>query len=648
MKHTKNSSYLYLLFNLVWITPLVFIIGCKDKEVAPKNAAPSQFTVEVIPSDTSAVLTWTKATDADGDKVKYGIVLKEAELAAALEGTTYTLASLDKETSYTGKVVATDGKGGFTEAKFTFATIAKSNSAPGDFTISTSVGGNGVTLSWTAATDPDGDDVKYDVELEGDNIKINLTTLSHALTDLEYSKTYSGKIIAKDSKGASTEKTYSFTTGDKANGSPGDFTVTAAVNGNGATISWTAATDPDGDVVKYDVQLGGSSVKTNLTGLTHTLTSLDYSKTYTGKIIAKDGKGGTKEKSYTFTTGSKPNTAPGDFTVSTSVNGQEVTITWTASTDPDGDAVKYDLELDGSNIKTNLTGLTSSVTDLAYNTNHTGKVIAKDGKGGTKEKSYSFAIGAAPNNPPGAFVAEFDWLDNNLVGFSWTSAIDPNGDPVTYSTALDGTTIESGLTGNDATIGNLLYSTNYTIVVTASDGKGGISSDSFTFTTLAAPPELPVTHLSYSLTKSSLVEASDYEYGLEFEPVQDGKITALGVGLKCFQSYKITLWDVDTKSVITSAIVNTTFATSCSSGNVLMTNITPVNVVAGKKYMVTTNANNWYSYSNAGGGNILPATKGNIKFNRYGFVSSATTMFPTSFHLNYFAGIVEFEFIPNH
>jgi len=647
MKHIYKSSYLYLLFNLVWILPLVFIIGCKDKTVEPQNASPGKFTVEVIPSDTSAVLTWTKATDADDDKVKYGVVLNGAEVVSSLEKTTYTISALDKETSYTGKVVAVDGKGGFSETNYSFTTITESNSAPGDFTVSTAVGGNGVTLSWTAATDPDGDDVKYDVELGGESIKTNLTTLSHALTDLEFSKTYSGKIIAKDAKGASTEKTYSFTTGDKANGAPGDFTVTAAVNGNGATITWTASTDPDGDAVKYDVELAGSSVKTNFSGLTHTLASLDYSKTYTGKVIAKDGKGGTKEKSYTFTTGSKPNTAPGDFTVSTSVNDNAATITWTASTDPDGDAIKYDVELGGSSVGTDLTGLTYSLTSLDYNTNYTGKVIAKDGNGGTKEKSYTFTTGAAPNNPPGAFVAKFDWLDGDLVGFSWTSATDPDGDAVTYSTALDGTTIESGLTSSESSINNLLYSTSYTITVTASDGKGGTSSDSFTFATLAAPPELPVTHLSFSLTEGDLFQSKDdYEFGLEFEPTKDGKITALGARL-CFGNYKVTLWDVDTKSIITSTNVNIT-ATDCET--LTMVNITPVNVTAGKKYMVTTNATNWYRYESAGGGNILPATKGNIKFNRYGWTltSSAITTFPTTFHLNYFAGIVEFEFVRNH
>lgn len=647
MKHTYKSSYLYLLFNLVWILPLVFIIGCKDKEVAPQNAAPSKFSVSVIPSNTSAILNWTKATDADGDKVKYGVVLNGAEVEASLEGITYTLEALEKETSYTGKVVAADGKGGFTESEFSFTTVEKVNTPPGDFTVSTAVGGNGVTLSWTAATDPDGDDVKYDVELGGESIKTNLTTLSHALTDLEFSKTYSGKVIAKDAKGASTEKTYSFTTGDKANGVPGDFTVTAAVNGNGATITWTASTDPDGDAIKYDVELAGSSVKTNFSGLTYTLASLDYSKTYTGKVIAKDGKGGTKEKSYTFTTGSKPNTAPGDFIVSTSVNGNAATITWTASTDPDGDAIKYDVELDGSSVGADLTGLTYSLTSLDYNTNYRGKVIAKDGKGGTKEKSYSFVTGAIPNNAPGAFVVKFDWFDGNLVGFSWTSAVDPDGDVVTYSTALDGTTIESGLTGNESSINNLLYSTNYTITVTASDGKGGTSSDSFAVTTLAAPPELSVSQLSFSLTEGDLFQSKDdYEFGLEFEPVQDGKITALGARL-CFGNYKVTLWDVDTKSIITSTNVNIT-AIDCET--LTMVNIAPVNVTAGKRYMVTTNATNWYRYESAGGGNILPATKGNIKFNRYGwvFTFSAFTTFPTTFHLDYFAGIVEFEFVPDH
>ena len=294
-------------------------------------------------------------------------------------------------------------------------------------------------------------------------------------------------------KGGTREKAYSFSTGSPDNNAPGDFTVSATTSGNGATITWTASTDPDGDAIKYDVELAGSIIKTGLTGLTHSLSDLDYSNTYSGKIIAKDGKGGSKEKSYSFTTESKPNSAPGDFTVSTNVDGNKTTISWTVSIDPDGDVVKYDVNLEGGNVESNLTTTSHLLTDLEYNKSYSGKVIAKDGKGGSKEKSYSFTTESKPNSAPGDFTAKLDNLNGNTANISWTTPADPDGDAITYSVELNGSVEASGLTGNSTTLNDLLYSTNYNVTVEASDGNGGTSTDSFSFSTLAAPPEFPVT-----------------------------------------------------------------------------------------------------------------------------------------------------------
>ena len=195
----KQNQIRIILLHVLWILPLVFIIGCKDKkDPEPKNRPPGKFTVSVMPSDTSAILGWTKAIDPDGDEVKYAVVLDGADKATSLDTTGFTISSLALATSYAGKVIAADGKGGFSEASFSFETNKKVNSNPSDFTVNTTVNATEATISWTAATDPDGDTLKYDLEFEGAIVGTDLTVLNQNVTDLEYNTTYTGQVIAKD------------------------------------------------------------------------------------------------------------------------------------------------------------------------------------------------------------------------------------------------------------------------------------------------------------------------------------------------------------------------------------------------------------------------------------------------------------------
>jgi len=437
---------------------------------------------------------------------------------------------------------------------------------------------------------------------------------------------------------------------EPGNKPPGKFTVSVVPSDTSAILGWTEAIDPDGDAIKYAVVLGDTEKATSLEATNYTINSLELATSYNGKIIASDGKGGFSEAAFIFETNKKTNSPPEDFTVSSVVNANEATISWTESNDPDGDVVTYDLELGGTIITTGLTNLTHKLTDLEYNTSYTGKVIAKDGKGGMKEKAYNFETDSKPNSPPGSFTAKLDNLKSNTAYISWTTAIDPDGDAVTYSIERNGTVQASGLTGNSTKFNDLLYSTNYNITVKASDDKGGESSDSFSFSTLAAPSELPVTLFSNAtnLIETHFKNQGDFEFGLEFEPIKDGTITALGAKL-CIGDYLITLWDVAaTKEITRVAVSINNSDKSCDFLH--MEDITPVAVKKGVKYMVTVNANNWYNYKSTISGaliDILPVTKGNIKFTRYGY-KSGPKGFPTTFLLTRFAGIAEFKFVPDH
>ncbi|MCG8308297.1 MAG: hypothetical protein MI975_12970, partial [Cytophagales bacterium] len=169
------------------------------------------------------------------------------------------------------------------------------------------------TLSWQAATDPDGDPVTYDVYFGTDATPA--TIVSAGQTDTAFdptlvgNTTYYWKVVANDGSGGTSEsEVWSFTT---LNNPPGAVILEAPANTStdvmAATLSWQAAIDPDGDPVTYDVYFGTGVTSTTIvsagqTGTTFTPTS--YANiTYYWKIVAKDDKGGTSESEvWSFTT----------------------------------------------------------------------------------------------------------------------------------------------------------------------------------------------------------------------------------------------------------------------------------------------------------------------------------------------------------
>lgn len=84
------------------------------------------------------------------------------------------------------------------------------------------------------------------------------------------------------------------------NNPPSDFQIEhIAIANNVATVSWTPATDPDADYVTYQIK-HGNTTENAITKCYYTLTNLIPGTTYTGTIIATDGKGGQTSVEYTF------------------------------------------------------------------------------------------------------------------------------------------------------------------------------------------------------------------------------------------------------------------------------------------------------------------------------------------------------------
>ncbi len=251
-----------------------------------------------------------------------------------------------------------------------------------------------ITLKWESKES----DLTYRVEFDGKTYTTK--NKNYTVSASERGKTYSWKVTAVNEFGKeTTSETYSFTTqSNRAPNTPSNPSPSNNVTNQPLTmtLSWDCS-DPDGDILTYDVYFGTSSnpttkVSTGQSGKSINRSNLSYGTTFYWKVVAKDSKGATTEgPEWRFTTQSNraPNT-PSNPSPSNNATNQPLTITlsWDCS-DPDGDATTYDIYFGTNNnpgmVIEGQSENTFTRRNLITGTNYYWKVVAKDSKGGVTE-----------------------------------------------------------------------------------------------------------------------------------------------------------------------------------------------------------------------------------------------------------------------
>lgn len=215
----------------------------------------------------------------------------------------------------------------------------KEDKAPESFTVSvTNSTVNSAQLDWTEAKDPEGQAVKYSIQLNGSNKETGLQVRTYQLTGLTKNTTYNGKVVAEDPAGNKTESTFQVITSDSP--MPSEFSVqTETITSKTIVVSWTKSELTDNSPVSYDIfvndQLNG-----NVSDLKITLASLKPATSYRIKVVAKSPDGKSREKILDATT--KANSAPDPITIQFVKNGfNYVTVSGTGIKDQDNDKLTY-------------------------------------------------------------------------------------------------------------------------------------------------------------------------------------------------------------------------------------------------------------------------------------------------------------------
>ncbi len=409
----------------------VYVADGSGGPVNPNNQAPLKAT-SPMPEDgangqsVSPMLRWQSA-DPDGDALVYDVFLSRLGspavlIASNVANPSWQATGLSVYQDYIWHVICRDTSGAINTdySQWQFTTGDGNNTppyTPENPTPADQAQGQlpSILLMWIGGDPDSADHVTYQVWIAtGTQTPTLATTTSFPVARIEnlaLGTTYSWKVVAYDERsGVTNGPTWSFKTFDRPNNPPGDPTAVYPANGAAGIetrpqLRW-GATEPDSDAMTFDVFLGTTApLPCIASGVAYTYllvpAVLKNNTNYSWQVVAKDAEGltNTNPSVWTFTTTVQANGAPLAPTLNTPANAAanvatQPTLSWTA-TDPDGDALTYDVFLGlNSTLSTALvTGLTTpTYVPAALDAGQTyyWKVRASDGTASATSSTNSF------------------------------------------------------------------------------------------------------------------------------------------------------------------------------------------------------------------------------------------------------------------
>ncbi len=271
---------------------------------------------------------------------------------------------------------------------------------------------------------------------------------------------------------------------------------------DGATISVPVAsnfTDVDGDILNFaatglPLGLTIDPVTGVISGVIDKSASQTNGGVYTATITVSDGQGGTVAQTITFNVTNPPPVATSD--TAATPEDSPVTISVLANdSDPDGDPLTVtSASSPNGTVVINPDGTITYTPNAGFNGIDTITYEISDGNGGTSLATVRVAVADVNDIPISSAIANQTNLDSQIINLPVAAAFsDPDGDPLSYTA----TGLPAGLTIDPSTgviTGTIDHSASqvnggiYSITVTASDGRGGVVSSTFSWTVTNPSP----------------------------------------------------------------------------------------------------------------------------------------------------------------
>jgi VCBS repeat-containing protein len=395
----------------------------------------------------------------------------------------------------------TDGQGGSSQATVSI-TVAAVNDAPTSIAVAdrANTAGNTVTVNESVAfSDVDGDALTYAATGLPPGLVINASTgvvSGSPTTPGSYVVTVSGT----DPSGASTSQTFTWAIAAAPNNAPNTAGMLATQTANdGGTFNLptaTAFTDPDGDTLSYSAAglPPGLSINTSTGVISGTLTAgasqAANGGVFTVVVTASDGRGGSAQQGFTLSVSNLAPTANAD----TASGNEDTAITGNVLTndrDADGDTLSVDTTpVSGPSHGTvvlNADGTFVYTPQANYFGNDSFSYTVRDANGATSVATVTVRVASVNDAPitstgPVAQSASVGAALSQDVASLFT---DVDGDALSFSVAG----LPPGLSfdvGTGQITGTLTMAGSFSAVVTASDGRGGIATQTLSYTVAPA------------------------------------------------------------------------------------------------------------------------------------------------------------------
>ncbi|SEG42957.1 Ig-like domain-containing protein [Paenibacillus sp. UNC499MF] len=479
-------------------------------QVAPVNDAPVTTDVALTtPEDTPAGGTVT-ATDVDGDTPTYTLAAPPSNGTAVVntDGSFLYTPFPDFNGTDTFAVLVSDGNGGTAISGVT-VTVTPVNDPPAAENAALVTPEDTPVSGQVTATDADGDALTFALGTPPANGTAAVTPAG-AFTytpAADYNGTDTFTVIVSDGNGGTAEAAVTVTvtpvndapvTADLALTTPEDTPLTGTVT----------ATDADGDSLTF--LLG--TVPTNgtvavLQDGTFTYTPApDFNGLDSFTVVVNDGSGGSAISNVTVTV-----TPVNDSPVANDVSDRTAEDTPTngqiTAADPDGDPLTYSLAAPPAN-GTAVVGPDGSYTYTPapdFNGTDSFTVLVSDGSGGTDTAVVTVEV-TPVNDPPFAPPQNLSTPEDTVL-FGLIGAIDPDGDPLTYTVIVSP---ENGVftVNPDGTFSytpGLNFNGTDTVAVRIDDGNGGSGISVLNLTVLPVNDPPAAENTSVSVPQDSSV-----------------------------------------------------------------------------------------------------------------------------------------------
>jgi large repetitive protein len=286
------------------------------------------------------------------------------------------------------------------------------------------------------------------------------------------------------------------------NDAPVATTIAPRANLDAAVVSVPVASafsDPDGNTLTYSATGLPAGLSINATtGVISGAIDRSASQTtggiYTVAVTANDGNGGSVTSRFAWTV-----TNPGPVAVNDAVATNEdtaVAIPVLANdADSDGDPLTItSATAPNGSVSIGAGGVLTYTPNANFSGTDTITYRISDGQGGTATATVAVTVNAVNDTPVAGALGNQSNLDSQPVSLPVAGAFsDPDGDPLTFAaTGLPAGLVIDAVTGViSGTINRSASQVNggvYTVVVTASDGKGGTITSTFTWTVANPAP----------------------------------------------------------------------------------------------------------------------------------------------------------------